>query len=242
MARAGADIETNVRTFTDDVRVALGEDLVSLVLHGSASGDDWVRGLSDVNTALVVPRVTLDILERLAPVVARARTRGFALPVVMDDEYLAHARDTFPMELDDIRRQHRLLAGTDPFVALQVERSALQRECEYEARAKLLRLRALFLETARTPATLEGLMLGSLKTFLIVLRHVLRLRDIETAPGYPEVLAAGKRLLGPLPALDRLLLHRTGEARLEARALRDEFGAYHTDVVRIVEAADALGA
>src|SRR5207247_2239515 len=85
-----------------------------LVLHGSAAGDEWVAGRSDLNTALVVPCVTLAVLERLAPLVARWRERGFALPVVMDYEYLRRARDTFPMALDDISRQHRLLVGPLP--------------------------------------------------------------------------------------------------------------------------------
>jgi len=110
MPRPGARAEQQIATFTEEMRTALGEELVCLVLHGSAAGDEWVAGHSDINTALVVPRVTLAVLERLAPLVARWRERGFALPVLMDYEYLRRARDTFPMELDDIGRQHRLLA------------------------------------------------------------------------------------------------------------------------------------
>ena len=241
MARPGGRVEADIARFTEEVQRALGERLVCLVLHGSAAGEEWVRGRSDVNTAIVVPQVTLDVLEILAPLVARWRTRGFALPVLMDHEYLARARDIFPMELDDIRRQHRLLAGTDSFGSLDLERAALQRECEYEARGKLLRLRALFLETARTPAAIDELMTGSLKSFLIVLRHLLRLRQDEHAHGYHDVLAAGERLLGPLPTLRRLLGHRRGEPRLGRAALRAEFGAYLAEIERIVEAVDGLG-
>jgi len=242
MARPGGRVEADIARFTDEVRVALGQELLCLVLHGSAAGDEWVPGRSNLNTAVVVPRVTLEVLERLAPLVGRWRRRGFALPVVMDRDYLARARDTFPMELDDIRRQHRLLAGTDSFEPLHLERAALRRECEYEARGKLLRLRALFLETARTRAAIDALMTESLKSFLIVLRHLLRLRHEERAHGYHDVLAAGERVLGPLPTLRRLLEHRGGEARLGRAALRAEFGAYLAEVERIVEAVDALGA
>jgi len=146
------------------------------------------------------------------------------------------------MELDDIRRHHRVLAGADPFAALAVERAALRRECEHEARGKLLRLRALFLDAAGRPAALEQLMVESLKSFLVVLRHLLRLRGAEEAHGYREVLAAGARLLGPLPVMQRLLDHRAGEARLGAAALRAEFGGYLAEVERIVAALDALDA
>ncbi len=242
MARPDARVEKDLASFTADVRTAPGEALLSLVLHGSAAGDDWVAGRSDLNTALVVSSLDVDVLERLAPPVARGRERGFALPVLMDREYLSRARDTFPMELDDIRRQHWLLAGADLFTSLEIDPRALQRECEYEARAKLLRLRALFLEVGRTPAAIDQLMAGSFKSFAVVLRHLLRLRDGDGAHAYAEVVAAGERMLGPLPAMGRLLGHRTGIAPLDAAGLRREFGAYLAEVERIVKAVDALGA
>jgi hypothetical protein len=235
-------VEAELTAFADDVRTALGDALVSLVVHGSAAGTDWVPERSDINTALVVPCVDLAVLERLAPPVARWRERHFALPVVMDEEYLARARDTFPMELDDIRRQHRLLAGTDVFAGLELDPAALRRECEYEARGKLLRLRALFLETARQPEAIEHLMVESFKSFVVVLRHLVRLRGIECGYAYADAVAAGEQALGPLPALRRLLAHRTGEGVLDPATLRAGFGAYLADVERIVAAVDALSA
>ena len=242
MPRSGARAEQEIATFTKEVCAALGEELICLALHGSAAGDEWVAGRSDINTALVVPRVTFAVLERLAPLVARWRQRGFALPVVMDYEYLRRARDAFPMELDDIRRQHRLLAGADLFADLAVDPAALRRECEHEARGKLLRLRVLFLETGRKPAALEQLMVESAKSFIVVLRHVLHLRHTDGGHGYAAVLAAGEGIVGPLPTMRKLLALRAGDARLPPAALRAEFGPYLGEVERIVEAVDALDA
>jgi hypothetical protein len=143
------------------------------------------------------------------------------------------------MELDDIRRQHRLLVGRDVFATLEVTRAALRTECEREARGKLLRLRALFLRVADRPQDLERLMVESLKSFLIVLRHLSRLRGADPAPDYDVVLRTGEALLGPLPTMRRLLAHRNGQ-RLAAPELRGAFGGYLTEVERIVAAVDAL--
>src|SRR2546426_3802634 len=242
MPRPDPAVEAQIAAFTRDIQAALGDRLVSLALYGSAAGDDWVTQRSDLNVAVVVPRVTPEVLETLVPVVARWRRKRFALPLVVDREYLESARDASPMELDDIRRQHRVLAGADPFAALVVDRAAMRRQCEHEARGKLLRLRALFLDAAGRPAALEQLMVESLKSFLVVLRHLVRLGGADDAHGYREVLAAGVRLLGPLPVMQRLLDHRTGAARLGAAALRAEFGAYLAEVERIVAALDALDA
>lgn len=231
-----------IAAFTRDVERALGDKLICLALHGSATGPDWVAGRSDVNSVIVVPWLTLEVLEALAPIATRWRRRGFALPVVMDHEYLTHARDSFPMEIEDIRLQHRLLAGADVFTTATVELAALRSECEREARGKLLRLRALFLESAGRPVVLERLMTESLKSFLIVLRYLLRLRQVEVAPDYRPVLAAGEQVLGPLPTMRRLLDRRARRARFTRRGLRAEFGAYLAEVEHIVAAVDALDA
>jgi hypothetical protein len=242
MPRPDASLEAHIAGYARDVQAALGSELVSLALYGSAAGEDWIAGRSDVNSAVIVKGVTLSILEALAPIVARFRPHRFALPLVADREYLRSARDTFPMEFDDIRRQHRVLAGKDVFAHLDVERSALRRQCEHEVRGKLVRLRALFLEAAGRPEMLEPLMADSLKSFLVVLRHIVRLRDGDAPATYAEVLAAGERVIGSLPIMRRVLDHRTGKKRLDATTLRVEFGAYLAEVDRIVAALEALDA
>ena len=239
MARPGPALERDLATYAAEVRTALGERLVAVVLYGSAAGEDWVAGRSDVNVAIVVERVTLAVLEALVPVVGRYRPRGFVLPLMVDQAYLDRARDVFPMELDDIRRQHRILAGKDVFGAIPLDPKALRLQCEHEARAKLLRLRALFLEVAGKPPALENVMAGSLKSFLVLLRHWLGLRGVVAPAGYAAVLAAGETALGPLPVMRRLLAHRIGTAVLPPEALRETFGEYLAEVERITAAIDA---
>ena len=220
-----ARTERRLSAFAREVEEALGRQLVCLVLHGSAAGEEWVAGRSDLNTAIVVPRVTAEVLEALVPVVGRWRRHGFAVPVVLDDAYLTGARDTFPM---------------DVFATLALDPAALRRECEQEARGKLLRLRALFLEAAASPRALEQLMLDSLKSFLVVLRHLLGLRGGDAPFAYADVLAAGEALLGTLPTMRRLLERRAGLGRLDRRALHGAFAAYLGEIERIVAAVDAL--
>jgi hypothetical protein len=242
MTRPDPGVERELTAFAQAIETALGADLVCLALHGSAVGEDWVAGRSDVNTALVVSHVTLDVLDRLAPVAARFVARGFALPVIMDREYLARARDTFPMELDDIRRDHRMLAGTDCFADLALDAGAVRRQLEREARGKLLRLRALYLEAAGSPAALDRLMGESVKSFLAVLRHFLRLRGVEAGRGYVAVVDAGERVLGPFPAMRRVLERRDDPAGGASPALAVAFAAYLAEVERIVAAVDAQDA
>ena len=242
MARPDDRLERQIATYTGEVTQALGPHLVCLAVYGSAASSDYFEPNSDINIAVVVPTVSIDVLEALAPVVMRWEKRRFATPLLIERMFLERARDAFPMELDDIRRQHRLLAGTDVLANVTVEPAALRRQCEKEARGKLLRLRALYLATAGAPSALERLMLQSLKSMLIFLRHLLRLQGHDPGTCYREVLAMGQEVLGPLPLMSRLLDHREGVTRLVPRALRLEFREYLGEVERIVDALDTLDA
>ena len=238
MAGLDARTEQDLGRFTTDVQAALGEGLVCLALYGSAVDGDFVSGRSDVNTAVVVGHVTPAVLDRLGPVVAPFRRRGFALPLIVDLEYLERARDVFPMELADLGRRHRVLAGRDVFVGLSIQPAALRRACEREARGKQLRLRALYLDTSGEDRLLDEVLVGSLKSFLVLLRHLVVLHGAPSPEDYGATLDAGERLLGPLPAMRRLLAHRTGSARRPPAALRADVAAYLAEVDRIVTAAD----
>jgi hypothetical protein len=242
MSRLDARTDGALAAFTREVQSALADDLLCLALYGSAAGDDWVEGQSDLNVAIVVPRVTFAVLEALEPIVGRWRRKGLAPPAVMDREYLARARDIFPMEIDDIRRQHRLLAGRDIFADVTLDAGAIRRECEGEVRGKLLRLRALFLESAGRPEALEALMRESVKSFLVVLRHWLALLGEDGAHDYRAVLRTAEETLGPLPTLGRVLDHREGQASLDPAEIRDVFADYLGEVERIVAAVDRLNA
>ena len=77
MPRPDARTERRLSAFARELEEALGGQLVSVVLHGSAAGEEWVAGRSDLNIAIVVPRVTAEVLEALAPVVGRWRRHGF---------------------------------------------------------------------------------------------------------------------------------------------------------------------
>ena len=237
-----ASTENDIARFATEVRDLLGERLVCLALYGSAATGHFVPERSDVNCAVVVTRVTVQVLDDLAPVVARWRAKRFALPLLVDPEYLERACDTFPMELDDLRRGHRLLAGRDVFADLRTTRDALRIACEREARGKQLRLRALYLETIGRDAAFEQVMVGSLKSFLVLLRHLLALHGRPMPHDHGAVLDGGEALLGPLPAMRRLLAHRTGTASRPVPALRADFATYLDEIDRIVVATDRLDA
>src|SRR5215510_10117013 len=124
MARPDERLERLIATYGGEVEQALGPQLLCLAVYGSAAGSDFFEPHSDVNIVVVVPAVTIEVLEALAPIVMRWEKRRFATPLLIERDFLARARDSFPMELDDIRRQHRLLAGSDVLAGVTIDPGA----------------------------------------------------------------------------------------------------------------------
>ncbi|HYD49324.1 MAG TPA: hypothetical protein VEB21_13290, partial [Terriglobales bacterium] len=175
--------ENSVTALSDEIRSAFGTDLLSLALFGSAAGDDFVPGESDINLAIVLKTVgllQLDIFQRELP---RWRKRGAATPILLDPDYLEHAADVFPMELQDIQARHRVLHGTDVFSSVRIDPQHLRFQLEQEARSKLLRLRLAYIEGDGSDEQLEALMLQSVKAFVSIARSLNRWREPSLCVG-----------------------------------------------------------
>lgn len=230
--------ERAVAAYASEVQAVLGDACVGVILYGSAAGSDWVPDRSDLNTVIVLRQGAVAALDALAPVVAKWRRQGFALPVVLDRDQVERARLLFPMELDDITRQHRLLAGSDPFAGVGGDEPALRRECAQEAFGKLLRLRALYLEHRGDPEALGRMMTESLKSFLIIVRHLLRVRGEAVPAEYDAALSAAETVVGALPAMRAVLAHRQA-VRADAAQLREAAGDYVAEAERLAAAVTA---
>lgn len=241
MPTPDARLERRIVAFGRTVEKALGERLVCCALVGSAAADDWVAGRSDLNTVVVAEPLDRSVVAALAPVAQRFAEDGFAVPLLVDPPFLARAGDVFPMELDDLRRSHRLLAGRDVLSTLAVDRRALRRQCEYEARSRVLRLRALYL-LEPSAGEIESVLLETAKSVLVLLRHLLRLQGDEVGPRFAEVVEAAERRLGPLPVLRRLVAHREGTSPLAPEVFPILLGGALGESERIAGALDTLAA
>lgn len=233
--------EKTLAQFTEKVQQLLGEDLIAVVLYGSAAGDNFVPGVSDLNVVVIVTELRFTVLQKLQPHIGTWHKLGFAVPLLIDREFLHRGRDVFPMELYDIIEQHRLLWGEDVFRGLEVDPHHLRFQAEYEARSKLLRLRALYLEYAGDQARFQTLMLDSLKTFLILIRNLLRMHGEEGLPTYAEVLAHfEQRFHLAFPRMRDLIAIREEKRAWPSGDATSFFGDYLAEVQQLIGVVDQL--
>lgn len=236
-----AQTEKTLAQFTQEVCQLLADELVAVALYGSGAGANFVPGASDLNVAIVVKEARFAVLQKLQPHIAGWHERGFAAPLLLDREFLQRGRDVFPMEFHDIKEQHRLLWGENVFRDLQIDTRHLRFQAEHETRGKLLRLRALYLECGGDQKRLRALMRDSLKTFLILMRHLIRMHGQEGLLTYAEVLDQfEQRFQGAFPCMHQLIAIRTGQRDWPGGTATDFFRDYLAEVQQLVGVVDHL--
>jgi len=138
------DLPENVqRTLTDFVNTAkevCGENLVSIVLFGSAA-EGRLRPTSDVNLILVTKEFEVPQVDRLREVlrVAYAAIR-LNVMFILESE-ISVASEAFAVKFTDILNRNRILFGSDPFKNMEVSRAATLRLLRQVIVNLMLRLR-----------------------------------------------------------------------------------------------------
>ena len=215
-------------------------DLVSVVLYGSAAGEDFHTQFSDFNVLCVVKAVTPGILEDAEPVMRWWREKGNPAPLLLSADEVKTSTDCFPIEFHDMLERRRILFGPDVIEGLEVDDSFYRAQVEHELRAKMLRLRTKAAGVLFDSSLLLKLMADSVTTFLVLARHALKLGGVPAPIAKREVTAALRGSLTlDVAAFETLLDVREGKAAsgLDARAV---FGSYLSAITHLVDFVDGL--
>ena len=127
MAAVSAQLPEAVRTtldeFTATARQVFAEDLLSVVLFGSAA-EGRLRPTSDVNVVLVLRHMDPKKLEAIGETYrfAHAAIRLSAM-FILESE-IGISKDAFAVKFADIAARHEVLYGPDPFIGLTISREA----------------------------------------------------------------------------------------------------------------------
>ena len=220
-----------VEVFADAVSTALGDRLVALLLYGSTAREEQALPRADVNTLLICDAVDDALFAALEPAVQAWARTGRPAPLVFTEREWRESADAFPIEYEDIRQAHRLLAGRDPWAGITVRREDLRRQVEVELMGKLVRLRQAYLTYRSDGKRLTEVIVGSAPGLFTMLRSVLRLSGRPVPNGIAEVAREAAALIGfPATALDVVVVHARGPKRL-ALAPHDPRAAAYLAVV-----------
>ena len=226
----------------DDLRVAHGDNLASIVLYGSAAVGNQDNRRSDHNLLIALKRITTDDLHAAHDALQNWHKLGQPTPVYFTVEELQDAADVFPIEFLQMEKARKVLFGRDPFEFVQIAPANLRHQTEYELRTALIRLRRLYIPASSSAEKLSNLMSDSLASFAALFRAVLILHGREAPVSKPDVVRATASLLhlDPTP-FERIFEFRASD-RLPSSEIEanDLFGAYLFQIEQVVEAVDRL--
>ncbi len=113
--------EDKLQELVQRLQTACGDNLVSVVLYGSAAREDFHEQYSDVNLLLVLRELGPNALHALAPVIGWwSHEEKLRPPMIMTLQELRESADVFAIELLDIKTVHRTLAGEDIASTIEV--------------------------------------------------------------------------------------------------------------------------
>lgn len=169
-----------------DLAQALGTDLLSVCLYGSAAGGRYVKGKSDLNLLVVTADGAGRVLSRLIPFCQKWAPAAVAPPLVVTPEYIRSSLDVFPIEFTVMAAQHQCLHGEDPLAGITVQPTDLRLQLERELKGKLTTLKTRLLASGSRPEALSALVREALPAFTALFQAWLKL----TAGGFPAEPAA----------------------------------------------------
>jgi hypothetical protein len=233
--------DKRIAEFVKRLRAAAEENLVSVIIYGSAAAGDFHPEYSDLNVFCVLRDSSLAALQALAPVVKWWDQQKQPPPLVMTRDEIGRSTDVFAIELTDMKQHHRVAFGEDVLQTLAIPMNLHRIQVEYELREKLLLLRRHFLLASGNDSRMWGLLTRSVSSFVTLFRHALIVLGHEPPPGKREtvkVLAdkVGFDASGFLHVLD------VRERRVKTSQLNvaDVFSRYLAAVERVSSTVDKM--
>ena len=234
-------MEKILEGFVQDVRDLYADELLAILLYGSAATGEHVAGRSDINTAIVLRHMTPPLLRQAAGRLRDWHRQGFATPMFFDPVYLHASLDVFAIEFLDMQERHRVLWGSDLFAELSIGRANLRFQCEQELRGKLLRLRQSYVESAHAPSELERILGMAMSSVVVLARTLLRLGGLEPSGGAETVLERVQTRFGASSvSLRKAWKLKRGEIRMTGSNLEALYQEVLEEVEGLVRVVDAL--
>lgn len=209
-----------------------GGDLLGVTAFGPVLEPGFAESGLSATTVVVLQKVDMLFLRRLAEHGPHLGRLGIAAPLTMTPEYITSSLDTFPLEMLEIQQLRTTLCGADHFAGLEIEPEHLRLQCERELKRILIRLR-------------HGLLAASGRSdFLVELEHDIGHHLLRTIRGL--LWLAGHKSFQHVAAALEKCEERAGRSlpgireaiRPDSQGSWEEFTALYHDAEALAAAAN----
>ena len=166
-------LKNSLKDFVQSLKGIYPQDLISLVLYGSAASGEFVDRHSNLNVLAVLTNTDLENLSKASLIINKFRIIN---PLFLSENYISSSTDIFPIEFLDMQENYFVLYGKDILKDIHIDTRNLRFQCEQELKAKLINLKQGYLRIRKDKFALRNLLSKSFTSILHILRNVLRLK------------------------------------------------------------------
>jgi predicted nucleotidyltransferase len=183
-----------VQELVEGLKRAAEDDLVGVIVHGSAARGDFDPARSDVDVVVVLARSSRAVLERVGDVLALGHSAARIEAMILVEPEIERAADVFPVFYEDIKAFHVVVFGRDPFADLVIPTEHSRLRVEQELREMQIRLRRSVADARGDRGLLVAAIKRKTKQLRFPLRALLELLGVDTKHKLDLVISkAGRR-------------------------------------------------
>jgi len=182
------DVAQKIAPYMEKMLGIHGEIINSIFIYGSACGTDYIKGSSDINSAIIFSSLSLKDLQRSLHIVDKGIRQRISAPLFLTKDHIMTSCDTFPVEFSEMREGHIIIYGENIFQGMVIEPKYTRFICEQQLKGKLIRIRQAYLEIGLRRKGMEALIKESFSSLFPIFRGLLRLKGITPPAGKLESL------------------------------------------------------
>ena len=242
MAKNVRDPKEIFPDITTDYKDVYGDDLVSIMLYGSATGKDYRPGKSDINFMIVLSEEGIERLDRAFEIVKKWRKRNVAIPLFLTENYVETSTDVFPIEYLNFKSNYVPVYGKDILKDLSFKPEFIRLQCEREIKGKLLLLREAYLETSGKGRALKDVIGQSIRAFVAIFEALLHVKGLELPKEKLQIIRATAQAFDiDSNVFEKLLDVKDDKIKPGDDEMKGLFQKYLTEVRKLSKQVDALG-
>ncbi len=165
----------NLDKFLEELKLNLGENLVSVIAFGSNANVEDAK--NNLNLMIVSNELTAENLYSISKPVKKWVKGKNPIPIIMNKDEWYSSFDVYAIEYSDMKDNYRIIYGEDLVQSICINKYFLRLECESELKNLLLKYKNNFLLNVRSDREMKKLLSNVIKTLIVIFRSVLRLHD-----------------------------------------------------------------
>ncbi len=181
-------LNSAIDIFSKDLKILFGNDLLSIILTGSAAGGGFNPKFSDINFLVILTENGIGKIGGVRKYLKKWNAKRISLPLFLTVNYVNASLDTFPIEFFNMKSSYKLIWGDDVLEKIEFEKDKMRLQCERELKGKLLQLRQGYISTKGAKRALERLIRESIVSFMSIFRVLLFLKGEDVPVSRDEIL------------------------------------------------------